>query len=162
MIYLGLGTNLGDRMANLREALTVLEERGVGVLACSPVFETPAWGGVAGFPFYNAVAEVSFHTSAPELLDILLSVESDLGRVRERKWGDRLIDLDLLEFHRQTWDHPCLQLPHPAYPSRAFVVVPFAAFRPGFRPTGSHDSLGELASRLETRDICQVATGLCP
>ncbi len=153
MIYLGIGSNLGDRLATMTAAVASLEKHGVELLAASPLFETPAWGGSAEGPFLNAVLEVGFLGSAPALLDLLLEVEDALGRVREKHWGNRNIDLDLLEFHREVWDHPRLRLPHPDYPQRAFVVAPFAAFRPSFIPTGLDRTLEECLQGLSLEGI---------
>ena len=153
MIYLGIGANLGDRMATMRQALEMLELRGGLVLDCSPVFETAAWGGAAQGSFLNAVVEIAYQDTAPKLLDTLLHIENLLGRIRQVKWGNRLIDLDILEFHREVWSHPLLHLPHPGYTSRAFVLAPFAAFRPDFLPTGSDSSVSDLLPGLDTHGV---------
>jgi 2-amino-4-hydroxy-6-hydroxymethyldihydropteridine diphosphokinase len=122
--YLGLGSNLGDRLENLRRALDLLEERGVRTLRNSRVYETDPVGGPEQPDYLNAVAEVEAPGSARELLAACLEVETDMGRVREERWGPRIIDIDVLTFGDQTIDEPDLQVPHPRMHERGFVLIP--------------------------------------
>ncbi|MEZ4686717.1 MAG: 2-amino-4-hydroxy-6-hydroxymethyldihydropteridine diphosphokinase [Bacteroidia bacterium] len=144
MIFLGLGTNMGNREANIARALGELALSGIGILRCASVIETPAWGMEDQPAFLNTVAEVSFGGSARELLNTLLSVEEKMGRIREEKWGPRLIDLDIIEFNRQQIDEPGLQLPHPWYTQRRFVLEPLAQLEPGWVPAGMEVTVSEL------------------
>jgi 2-amino-4-hydroxy-6-hydroxymethyldihydropteridine diphosphokinase len=128
--FLGLGSNLGDRLANLRAAVALLEERGVQVLRSSRVYETEPVGGPPQPDYLNAVVEVEASGSASELLRAGLEVEEAMGRERAERWGPRVIDVDLLTFDDQTIDDPGLQVPHPRMHERAFVLIPLLELDP--------------------------------
>ena len=130
---MGLGSNLGDREATLREALARLgEEEGVSVLAVSSFRETEPVGKVDQPNFVNAAAALETSLEARELLDRLLEVERGLGRDRgaEERWGPRTIDLDLLLFGEETIAEPGLTVPHPRLAERAFVLEPLLELDP--------------------------------
>lgn len=123
--YLGLGSNLGDRLEHLRSAVRLLEGRGAGVLRSSRVYETDPVGGPPGQPEYlNAVVEVEWEGSARELLEASLTVEEELGRVRADRWGPRTVDVDVLTFGREEIAEPGFEVPHPRMHERAFVLLP--------------------------------------
>jgi 2-amino-4-hydroxy-6-hydroxymethyldihydropteridine diphosphokinase len=122
--YLGLGSNLGDRLENLRRAVTLLEERGIPVLRSSRVYETVPVGGPEQPDYLNAVIEVEATGTARDLLQAAVGVEDAMGRVREERWGPRVIDVDVLTFDREELDEPGLQVPHPRMHERAFVLIP--------------------------------------
>jgi 2-amino-4-hydroxy-6-hydroxymethyldihydropteridine diphosphokinase len=122
--YLALGSNLGDRLERLREAVRLLEEiEGVDVVRSSRVYETDPVGPPQ--PAYlNAVIEVETSRSPLELLEACRAVEDALGRIRGERWGPRTIDVDVLTFDEQTVDEPDLQIPHPRMHERGFVLIP--------------------------------------
>jgi len=125
--YVGLGSNLGEREATLREALTRLGEvDGIEVAAVSSFRETEPVGNVEQPRFVNAAAELETSLGPRELLDRLLEVERSLGRdrSREERWGPRTVDLDLLLYGDEAIDEPRLQVPHPRLAERAFVLEP--------------------------------------
>jgi len=124
--FVGLGANLGDREATLRRALTLLAERDdVDVVGVSAVRETDPVGVVDQPRFLNAAAALETALPARELLDVLLTVERSLGRVREgERYGPRLIDLDLLLYERDVIDEPGLTVPHPRLHERRFALEP--------------------------------------
>jgi 2-amino-4-hydroxy-6-hydroxymethyldihydropteridine diphosphokinase len=122
--YLGLGTNLGDRLANLQRAVDLLGDRGIVVRRSSRVYETDPLGGPAQPDFLNAVIEVETDLSPRELLMACIAIEEVLGREREERWGPRTIDLDVLTYDEEHIDEPDLQVPHPRMHERAFVLVP--------------------------------------
>jgi 2-amino-4-hydroxy-6-hydroxymethyldihydropteridine diphosphokinase len=136
-IFVGLGSNLGDRERNLREAVERL--RKIGVVRLSTLRDTDPVG-VADQPnFLNAVAELSSELPARELLDRLLEIERELGRDRgkEERWGPRTIDLDLLLYGDQVIDEPGLTVPHPHLAERRFVLEPLHELAPElFLPDG--------------------------
>ena len=123
-IYLGLGSNLGDRLAHLGRAVRELEERGVRVLRSSRVYETDPVGGPPQPEFLNAVLEVETELEPLELLGACLDLESVMGRVRGEPWGPRVIDIDLLTYGDREITEPGLTVPHPRMHQRAFVLVP--------------------------------------
>ena len=156
MIFLGLGSNIGEKSLNIRSALKKMDESGVEILRKSPFYATPPWGILSQDEFVNMVCEVNFEGTAEELLDIVLQVEEDLGRYRYYKWGPRLIDIDILEFHRETRDTPRLKLPHPYYPERSFVLVPLADLEPKWIPTGYKENISTLISKIPLDGIAKL------
>jgi 2-amino-4-hydroxy-6-hydroxymethyldihydropteridine diphosphokinase/dihydropteroate synthase len=153
-IYLGLGSNQGDRRARLERAIAALAAHGVGVQRLSPVVESPAllpddapaeWN----LPFLNLVAECAFPGEPPELLALLKQIEARFGRVDERRWSPRPIDIDILLWHDAVIALPNLTVPHPALAERAFVMSPLAALAPNLRMPGARQSVLEQARELE-------------
>ena len=122
--FLGLGSNLGDRLENLRRSLDLLEDRGIRVVRSSRVYETDPVGGPEQPEYLNAVAEVEAPGSARELLEACLRVEEEMGRVRGERWGPRVVDIDLLTFGDEAIDEPDLRVPHPRMHERGFVLIP--------------------------------------
>ena len=153
-IYLGLGSNLGDRRDHLARALGKLAAHGVRLVRVSPVVESPAmlpddapadWNQ----PFLNAVAHCRTTETPAELLDALKAIERELGRTDRGRWAPRPIDLDLLLYGRETIATDRLRVPHPGIAERAFVLTPLAALEPlltipgaGTRTVLEHARLG--------------------
>jgi 2-amino-4-hydroxy-6-hydroxymethyldihydropteridine diphosphokinase len=140
--YVGLGSNLGDRLENLLRAVRLLEERDVAVRRSSRVYETEPVGGPEQPDYLNAVVEVEAKGSARDLLETCLRIEDEMGRVREERWGPRVIDLDVLTFGEEEIDEPDLQVPHPRMHERGFVLIPLLELDadpplPGGRKAGS-------------------------
>jgi 2-amino-4-hydroxy-6-hydroxymethyldihydropteridine diphosphokinase len=125
--YLGLGSNLGDRLANLRRAAALLETQdGLTVLRSSRVYETDPVAGPPQPEYLNAVLEAETSLSPRELLAACQRVEGALGRVRVERWGPRTMDVDVLTYDDETVDQPDLQIPHPRMHERGFVLVPLS------------------------------------
>ncbi|MDI6908039.1 MAG: 2-amino-4-hydroxy-6-hydroxymethyldihydropteridine diphosphokinase [Thermoanaerobacterales bacterium] len=131
LAYIGLGTNLGDRRANLDRALALLDAApGVRVSRVASIYETAPVGYTAQPDFLNTVAEVETALAPADLLAVMQRIEDELGRVRTVRWGPRTIDLDLLLYDDLTLDNPALTVPHPRMAERAFVLVPLAELIP--------------------------------
>ena len=128
--YVALGSNLGDKEANLRKALELLEERGVEVVKTSSFICTEPYGVTDQPQFLNGVCEVRTSLEPLELLHTLLDIEQEMGRVRLRHWGERNIDLDLLLYEDVVLDTEELKLPHPDMQNRDFVLMPLAEIAP--------------------------------
>lgn len=125
--FIGLGSNMGDKAANLNNALNELGKvQGIKVLAISSFYKTEPVGDVAQDWFINAAAKIETILTPRELLNSLLSVEKDMGRVREVKWGPRVIDLDILLYDDLVIDEEGLAIPHPFMHERGFVLTPLA------------------------------------
>src|ERR671922_865120 len=137
--YLGLGSNLGDRLANLQGAVDVLRRgRGIDVTASSRVWETAPVGGPDQPDYLNAVVRVETHLAPEDLLAACLRAERELGRVRAERWGPRTVDVDLLLYDERAVDEPDLVIPHPRIGERAFVLVPLLELEPDPRlPDGT-------------------------
>ncbi len=123
--HLALGSNLGDRGTELAAALAAMGRLGQ-VRAFSPTFETAPLGPSTR-PYLNAAAALESTLEPPSLLDELLAIERGLGRVRGERWGDRLIDLDLLLSGDRVIDTPGCRVPHPELAARGFVLAPLVA-----------------------------------
>ncbi|MEW6058644.1 MAG: 2-amino-4-hydroxy-6-hydroxymethyldihydropteridine diphosphokinase [Actinomycetota bacterium] len=129
--YLGLGSNLGDRLANLQRAVTLLAAHdGLDVVRSSRVYETDPVGGPPQPEYLNAVLEVQTALSPRELLGTCQGVENELGRVRAERWGPRTIDVDVLTYADETVDEPDLSIPHPRMHERGFVLLPLSELDP--------------------------------
>jgi len=121
--YLGLGSNLGDRLANLRRAVGLLDREGVTVVRTSRVYETAPVGPPQP-EYLNAVVEVATDLGPHDLLRVCLGIEERMGRVRVERWGARVVDIDLLTYGRERIEDPDLVVPHPRMHERAFALVP--------------------------------------
>jgi 2-amino-4-hydroxy-6-hydroxymethyldihydropteridine diphosphokinase len=131
--FLGLGSNLGDRWAYLREAVASLPD----VAAVSPVYETSPVGGPEGQgPYLNCVVELSTELSPRELLEVAQRLEAAAVRERGERWGPRTLDVDVLLVDDLTVDEPDLVVPHPRIWERRFVVAPLADLAPELVPEG--------------------------
>ena len=129
-IFIALGSNLGNREDNLKEALRRLEQKGIQIIAVSDFITTKPYGVTDQPDFLNAVAEVKTDLSPVELLHLLLNIEQEMGRKRLRRWGERNIDLDLLLYDDRIIDLPELKVPHPDMLNRDFVLRPLAQIAP--------------------------------
>jgi 2-amino-4-hydroxy-6-hydroxymethyldihydropteridine diphosphokinase len=152
--YVGLGSNLGDRETHLKAALTGLAglpETRLGRV--SSVYDTAPVGDLDQPNFLNAVAQVETELTARQLLWNLLLIERRLGRVRTaaRRFGPRVIDLDLLVFGDQVLESEELTVPHPEMHRRGFVLAPFAEIEPGLVHPTLGRTMAELLDDLEER-----------
>jgi 2-amino-4-hydroxy-6-hydroxymethyldihydropteridine diphosphokinase len=131
--YLGLGSNLGDRLAHLQFGLDGLAARAGSVVAISPVYETQPVGGPAQPDYLNAVVAVETELSPRELLGVAKALEAGAGReppAPGNRWGPRPLDIDVLIVGDQRVDEPDLVVPHPRIHQRAFVLAPLADIAP--------------------------------
>jgi 2-amino-4-hydroxy-6-hydroxymethyldihydropteridine diphosphokinase len=124
--YLALGSNLGDRLANLRTALAGIP----GVVAVSAVYETDPVGGPEQGRYLNAVIAVETDARPRQLLDLAHRLEDEAGRIRLERWGPRTLDVDVLLVGDLIVDEPDLQVPHPRMDERDFVLGPLADVAP--------------------------------
>ena len=149
-VTIGLGSNLGDRWANLHGALARLRaEPGLRLVQTSSVYETAPVGGPVGQPsYFNAVAVAETDRDPFSVLRLLLAIEQQFGRVRTVKDGPRTLDLDLLFYDDQILNDPQLIVPHPRLHQRAFVLVPLAEIAADFRHPQSNETIATLRDRL--------------
>ena len=158
--YLGLGSNVGDRLAALRSAAKALERQGVEVLASSSAYETAPQGDVLDQPdFMNACLAIETDLAPEELLDVCKAIERDMGRepggVRH---GPRPIDVDVLLLGEVEHRSERLTLPHPEITSRRFVLEPLLELDPGLKlPDGT--PLAPLVEELADQPVRRVAMG---
>lgn len=163
--YLGLGSSLGDRARNIREALHVLSEIGSGleVVAVSPVYESPHMGLAPGDedrfpPHLNCVARIATTLSPDALLARAHAAEEAGRRRRDRKWGPRTIDIDILVYGDRVINSERLTIPHPGIAGRAFVVMPLADLAPDLvLPNGAAVADLRHSERIRSQRIQRVA-----
>jgi 2-amino-4-hydroxy-6-hydroxymethyldihydropteridine diphosphokinase len=129
LVYLAVGTNLGDRRANLAEALAQLPPQ-VTVEAVSRLYETAPAYVTDQPPFFNIALKGRTSLVPADLLAYLKLLEKKLGRQKAKRYGPRTIDLDILFYDERVVDSPDLQIPHPRLPERAFVLLPLADIAP--------------------------------
>jgi len=147
--HLGIGSNLGDRLAHLQLAVDALARiAGVTVVGVSPVYETAPVGGPEQPDFLNAVVAVDTTLTGRELLQVAHDIEAAADRVRTVRWGPRTLDVDVLLVGDERIDDPDLVVPHPRMTERAFVVVPLADLEPEWRSRIPADSDSVHPTRL--------------
>ena len=129
-MYIGLGSNLGDRAYYLNEAISALIGPTTKVMAKSRIYETEPWGGIDQPLYWNQVIEVDTILEPLDLLHVCQEVELKLGRERKEHWGPRTIDIDLLIYDNRVSDSKELRLPHPYLEERAFVIAPLREIAP--------------------------------
>jgi 2-amino-4-hydroxy-6-hydroxymethyldihydropteridine diphosphokinase len=131
-VVLALGSNLGDRLASLQDAVDALcAGPGIHDVAVSPVYETAPVGGPAQPDYLNAVLVAVTTLPAKAVLDRAQRAEKALGRVRAQRWGPRTLDVDVIVYGTEVSDDPVLTLPHPRAHERAFVLAPWHDVDPG-------------------------------
>lgn len=144
-IFLGLGSNLGDREGYLRSALHEINKI-AEIETVSSIWESPPWGKRDQPAFLNLVIRAHTALSPLAFLQEIKAIETKLGRLPREKWGPREIDIDILFWNDLVLNSPALTIPHPHWHDRAFVVLPLAEIAPDFRPPASLKTVGECAA----------------
>ena len=152
IVYLALGSNMGNRLANLKAAISNVTPQ-MTVKKKSSVYETPPWGFKEQDAFLNQVIKVKTSLAPEPLLRHLKRLEVALGRVPNFQNGPRLIDIDILFFDNMIIETPPLIVPHPRLHERAFVLVPLAEIEPDFIHPILQKSVSKLLEDLERSEI---------
>jgi len=142
-IYLGLGSNLGDRIKYLNQSLSMMKSK-IEIIRPSSIYETPPWGYTDQEPFLNQVVKGKTNLSPKQLLEFLKSIENEIGRKETFQYGPREIDIDILFYDDQIIEEDGLSIPHPKFHERAFMMVPFSEIDPDF----VHPTQGQTVSML--------------
>jgi|SRR5579862_600050 len=152
-VFIGIGSNLGDRRANCREARRRLGELPKSrVVKESSLYESEPHGNAKTW-FANSVVELETELPSPELLKRLKQIETDMGRkrVKGKRWGSRIIDLDILFFNNEIIDKRNLRVPHPRLPQRRFVLIPLSELAPQLIHPGLNVSVSELLATTKDK-----------
>lgn len=152
LVYLSLGSNLGDRLANLHQAICRLPSQ-VEVITASRVYETPPWGFLNQPAFLNQVVEARTALPPSLLLEYVKGIEAEMGRMLTFRYGPRSIDIDILLYDDLQLNTPELVIPHARLAERAFVLVPLAEMAAERVPPGMQLSVAELAAAADQSGI---------
>ncbi len=152
IVYIALGTNLGDRLANLNAAAEALSSK-MRLLKASPIYETEPWGIREQPMFLNQVICLETDLAPLELLAFLKGLEGRLGRQPGERFGPRLIDLDILFYDDLVLEAPPLSIPHPRMLGRAFVLVPLADLAPDLVHPGVGKSIAQLLTECDSSGV---------
>ncbi|WP_457126514.1 2-amino-4-hydroxy-6-hydroxymethyldihydropteridine diphosphokinase [Mucilaginibacter sp. HD30] len=129
-VFLLLGSNLGDRKLLLQMAVTKIAERVGGVLKQSALYETQSWGKAGEPDYLNQVVFLQTQLSSNKVLNEILKIETSMGRIRDEKWGSRLIDIDILFYNDEIIKQNDLVVPHPELHNRRFTLEPLVEIAP--------------------------------
>jgi 2-amino-4-hydroxy-6-hydroxymethyldihydropteridine diphosphokinase len=130
-VYLLFGSNMGDRVANIENAVTHLEKSGILPIKLSSWYQTEPWGNREQAKFINRAGQFRAKVSPGELMRLILKTEHEMGRRRTKKWEPRIIDVDILLFADRIIVQKNLQVPHPEMEKRKFALVPLSEIAPG-------------------------------
>jgi len=156
--YIALGTNVGARERNLREALRLLAEAGIRILKISSIYETEPVDYLAQAWFLNAAFEAQTDSPALDLLHKLRAIESAMGSKKPLAKGPRLIDLDILLYGNDAIATPELQVPHPRMLERRFVLVPLAEIAPNLRHPSWPVTAQQLLATLKDPSVVRLTS----
>ena len=154
-VFIGLGTNLGDRYRNLSQAKTALNQIGK-IVAESAIYKTPPWGYTDQPAFLNEVVKFETNLAPEDLLKNLKLIEERLGREESFRYGPRIIDLDILFYDNIVYNSGRLTIPHKQIAHRAFVLVPLADLAPDMVHPTVGKTISEMLFDLEDDNIKQI------
>lgn len=150
-IFIALGSNLGDRAGNILRALALMKARGIKIRKVSDFIETKPYGVTDQPDFLNAVVRVETGLSPEQLVKTLLDIETTMGRVRKRHWGERNIDLDLLLYNDKVFSNEVVTVPHPDMLNRDFVLAPLAEIAAKVVHPVAHKTIEALWKELQAK-----------
>ena len=163
-VYIIIGGNIGDRFLYLSKANSMIETEIGKIILKSNIYQTAAWGNTDQHAFLNQVLYIHTTLNAKMLLETCLQIEKKLGRVRDKKWDARIIDIDILFYKDSVINQPNLKIPHPYLQNRRFVLVPLAEIAPHFIHPILQKSIKNLLSAcqdtLEVKRIENTASNI--
>lgn len=130
--FLSIGSNMGDRASNVKDAIKLIEKNIGKIAKQSHVYETQPWGEPNQDPFLNLVIMINTSLEPRDMLEKISRIERELGRERKEKWGPRIIDIDILFYGKRVIRDKGLEIPHPELHKRGFVLVPMMEIAPEF------------------------------
>jgi 2-amino-4-hydroxy-6-hydroxymethyldihydropteridine diphosphokinase len=155
-VFIALGSNIGDRQANLEKARSSFDPE-IEILQCSSVYKTPPWGYFDQPVFLNQVCECGTRLEPLDLLNYLKGIEKEMGRELSFLYGPRLIDLDILFYDQLVVDYPNLSIPHPHIEKRAFVLVPLMDIAPEFCHPATGVTVQDMYHKVDTQGIKKIS-----
>ncbi|WP_188456121.1 2-amino-4-hydroxy-6-hydroxymethyldihydropteridine diphosphokinase [Virgibacillus oceani] len=156
-VYVALGSNIEPRFEHLNRAIDMLKEHAkITVVKNSSIYETAPVGYIEQADFLNMVVQLETSLSPIELLDFCQSIEHELGRKREIRFGPRTIDLDIIIYNQKNSKTERLTIPHPRMHERAFVLIPLAEIEPHLYIANWNKSVTDLMKELSTEDMKDV------
>jgi 2-amino-4-hydroxy-6-hydroxymethyldihydropteridine diphosphokinase len=147
--YIAFGSNMGNRKETILAAMEKMREKGMNFLKISTFYETKPYGVTEQDDFMNCVAQIETELNPMSLLDTLLSIERSLGRTREKRWGPRTIDLDIIFYDKKIVNFADLIIPHPDMQNRLFVLEPLSEIAPDYVHPSLHKSVNEMLKALK-------------
>lgn len=153
IVYIGIGSNLGDREKNCSRSVDLLEKNGIVIRQESSLYETIPWGLRDQPLFLNMVIEVETELKPQELLELLKNVEIEVGREKSSRWGPRIIDLDILLYDDITINEETLTVPHPYLHKRDFALIPLCEIAPDVKHPVLQLTMRELLQMLRNKSI---------
>jgi 2-amino-4-hydroxy-6-hydroxymethyldihydropteridine diphosphokinase len=154
-VYIGIGSNLGDRNKNCLRAIELLKQNGLTVTKQSSVYETEPWGIAEQPAFLNMALEAETGLAPEELLALLKKIEKDMGRQETVRWGPRIVDLDILLYDEITLNTDVLTIPHPLMHERAFVLNPLSELAKDFIHPVLKQKIGDLLKEKKRKEAGQ-------
>jgi 2-amino-4-hydroxy-6-hydroxymethyldihydropteridine diphosphokinase len=154
-VYLLTGSNVGDSSALLKEAKLAIQKQVGEIEAASQLYKTAPWGNTNQQDFLNQVLAVNTILSATDVLKIILNIELQMGRTREKKWAPRTIDIDILFFNNEFIQEDNLIVPHPLLHQRRFTLVPLAEIAPNYSHPLLHQSIFNLLQHCNDDSVVE-------
>ena len=155
-VYLLFGSNLGERAANIANAVTLLEGSDIRVIKLSSLYETEPWGNKDQPKYINQAGKFNTTLPADQLLKTILETEQKMGRKRTEKWEPRIIDIDILFFDNQVIDEKDLKVPHPEIENRRFALIPLLEIAPGFEHPVLKKNVKELLDKCTDAMVVEL------
>lgn len=154
-LYLGLGSNLGDKRENINLAYGHIQEKIGNICRKSAIYETPPWGFQSEDVFYNTVIFLETELTAEQVLEKIQEIEKELGRVKDFKIGysSRVIDIDILDYNNMILEKPQLVLPHPHIEKRNFVLYPMRDIAENWQHPKSRINIDQLIENLDKSEV---------
>ncbi len=162
-VVLSVGTNMGDRLQNLLQVKNLLQNQLGGTQQWSKIYETPAWG-FQGEPFYNAAIWLQTNSSAEDVLSMIRTIENQMGRVRNEDavgYSSRIIDIDIILYENQIIETQELQIPHPRFTQRKFVLLPMQDLSWQWKHPQTQQNLQQIIKECtDTSDCKKIAVSI--